>query len=250
MHRFYFSKPDIHNGEILFFGPEWHHCQHVLRAKVGDRISLFDGEGSEFLTEIREMKSQEAKLRLIQKNYVSKPAYSITLIQALPKNKVMDFIVQKATELGICEIFPVLSERSVIRGETEELQNKTNRWRDICIESAKQCGLNWLPKISPLISVRDVMFSLPKDALKLIGSLQSDARPLWDYIEDSSFIQKSMILMIGPEGDFTPAEIGFARSAGFHPLSLGPLVLRCDTAAIYAISTLSYEFRRLKECQR
>ncbi len=247
MHRFYFQKPEIRGGEIVFTGPEWHHCQNVLRTKVGDRVTLFDGEGTEFLTQVREVHSQSAKLLLVQKTSVSRPSYDITLVQALPKNKIMDVIVQKATELGVREIIPVLSERSVIRGEMEELHGKVGRWQEICIESAKQCGLNWLPKLMEVKSIRDVVSLFPKDHYKFIGSLQPDAQALWNYSLSRDSIRKPVIIMIGPEGDFSPAEAGSARSAGFLPLSLGPLVLRCDTAAIYAISTLSYELRRLSQ---
>lgn len=245
MHRFYYPKPELKAGIIEFDGPEWHHCQTVLRARVGERVTLFDGEGNEFLAEVTLIQEKSAKLRVLQKSATPRAPYAISLAQALPKHKAMDMIVQKATELGVREIYPVISERSVIQLESEEAANKLARWNEISIESAKQCGLNWLPVIHPLKSVRQITELRASYQKGFIGSLQPDALPFWKYV-DAKAAAERFLLMIGPEGDFTPAELSLARSSNFQPLSLGPLVLRCDTAAIYALSTMSYELRRLQ----
>ena len=245
MHRFFLTKAEVNADPLLLKGPEWHHCRTVLRAKKGMRITLFDGEGNEYLTEIIDLTSKNAKLRLLQKSTTPRLPYSITLAQALPKNKVMDYIIQKATELGTVEIIPLFSERSVVKLDTKEIINKMSGWRETSIEAAKQCGLNWLPKISAPKTVKEIAGDRKKHHLGFIASLQPDAKPLWNYLTETTASTSTALLMIGPEGDFTPAEIGLARSAGFQPISLGPLVLRCDTAAIYAISTLNYEMQRL-----
>ncbi|MBI4024889.1 MAG: 16S rRNA (uracil(1498)-N(3))-methyltransferase [Verrucomicrobia bacterium] len=244
MHRFFIPKSEIQGERLVLTGSEWHHCREVLRAKTGDRITVFDGAGREYLAEILEARSDEARLQLAQKSETPPPPCSITLAQALPKNKTMDFIVQKATELGIREIIPILSERSNIHLQSDVIAAKMLRWRQISIEAAKQCGLNWLPSISYPRKVREMADIRSHDRMRFIGSLQPDAKPLWDYLRGLKPLEGGILLMIGPEGDFTPAEINLVQDAGFKPLSLGPLALRCDTAAVYAISTLNYELRR------
>jgi 16S rRNA (uracil1498-N3)-methyltransferase len=246
-HRFYLSKADINKQGLILSGSEWRHCQVVLRAKKGDKVTVFDGEGTEYLTEIRDASSKQAQLQLIQKSTSSRPSYSISLVQALPKNKVMDYIIQKATELGVVEIIPVMSERSTVKVDTEDASSKLERWKEITIEAAKQCGLNWLPTIRPPMTVKAATDLRSNYKMGFIASLQPEAKSLWHYLTDSKTAEGNALVMIGPEGDFTPAEISLARSSGFQPITLGPLILRCDTAAIYVLSTLSYEMRRYQQ---
>lgn len=243
IHRFFVEKERLAEGVLV--GPEWHHCRTVLRAGVGAQVSLFDGEGTECRAEIREADEKGARFSVLHKSTSEPPPHRVTLVQALPRNRVMDFIVQKATELGVREIFPVLSDRSVVRLEPGEVESRATRWRELSIEAAKQCGLNWLPRIHPLQGVREVCEQRGNHDLAFFGSLQPDARPLWHYVTGAQPHGVHAMLVIGPEGDFTPAEMGVIRGAGFQPMSLGPLVLRCDTAAIYALSTLCYELGRL-----
>jgi 16S rRNA (uracil1498-N3)-methyltransferase len=245
MHRFYLPDPNIQNQRVTLAGSEWHHCQTVLRSEKGARVTIFDGKGTEYLCEIVSATASQAELKTVQKSQTPPPPYSISIAQALPKNKVMDFIIQKATELGVRQIIPVISERATVKLEPEDARNKLERWKEISIEAAKQCGLNWLPTIETPLTVKQVTESRSQYKLGFIGSLQPDAKPLWSYLTDFKSSKDSVLMMIGPEGDFTPAELGTARSANFQPLSLGPLVLRCDTAAVYALSTLSYEIRQL-----
>ncbi|MCC7519643.1 MAG: 16S rRNA (uracil(1498)-N(3))-methyltransferase [Verrucomicrobiae bacterium] len=243
MHRFYIEKSALAEGVLK--GGEWRHCRTVLRAGVGAKIAIFDGEGTEALVEIREADEKAARYAILQQSRTPPPPHRVTLVQALPRNRVMDFIIQKATELGVREIFPVLSERSVVRPSPEDADARVARWRELAIEAAKQCGLNWLPRIHYPCSARAAAGQRRDHDLALFGSLQPDARPLWRYLTGVRPAGLCAMLAIGPEGDFTPAEMGVFRSEGFLPLSLGPLVLRCDTAAVYALSTLCYELGRL-----
>jgi 16S rRNA (uracil1498-N3)-methyltransferase len=124
----------------------------------------------------------------------------------------------------------------------DEDSKKADRWREIALEACKQCGNNWLPEIQSPQKTHDFLSTLPKHDLKLIASLQPDAEPLKKILGESGSL-KSVLILIGPEGDFTPAELGLAKSAGCLPLSLGPLVLRAETAAIYALSILHHELQ-------
>jgi 16S rRNA (uracil1498-N3)-methyltransferase len=211
----------------------------VLRLKLGDTLNVFDGSGHEAQARITEIAKDSVRLTILQQSSTPALPCRITLAQAIPK-KNMDLIVQKATELGVSSIVPLVSDRSVVK--PDEDSKKTERWREIALEACKQCGNNWLPEIEAPQQAHDYLASLPKHDLKLIASLQPDAKPLKTILGEPAN-QKSVLILIGPEGDFTPAELSLAKSAGCLPLSLGPLVLRAETAAIYALSILHHELQ-------
>ena len=234
MHRFYipnFQQPVLPADEV-------HHCRHVLRLQLGDTVNIFDGCGHEAQCSIAEITNQAVKLNVLAQTSTPALRCRITLAQAVPK-KSMDLIVQKAAELGVAAIVPVLSERTIVR--LDEDTQKLNRWREIVLESCKQCGNNWLPVIEPPRKAMDFFANPGKFDLKLIASLQPGVQPLKKILPAN--IPASVLILIGPEGDFTPAEISSARNAGCLLLSLGPLVLRAETAAIYALSILHHELQ-------
>ncbi len=215
---------------------EAHHCLHVTRHKIGDTIGVFDGRGHEAQCQITGAAKDTVSLKILSRATSAPLRCRLLLAQAVPK-KNMDLIVQKATELGVAEIHPLLSERTVV-----EASGKPDRWRAIALESCKQCGHNWLPTIHPPAKAAAFLTALPPADLKFICSLQPDAKPLKSYLGTLAFRNSGTVLiLIGPEGDFTPAELALAKSAGCLPLSLGPLVLRAETAAIYTLSILHHE---------
>lgn len=217
---------------------EAHHCLHVTRHKIGDIIGVFDGRGHEAQAEITGATKDTVRLKLLTRAATAPLRCRFLLAQAVPK-KNMDLIVPKATELGVAEIFPVLSERTVV-----EATGKLDRWRAIALESCKQCGNNWLPVIHPPAKAAAFLAALPAADVKFICSLQPDARPLKTHLAALAPRHISTcLILIGPEGDFTPAELAAAKSAGCLPLSLGPLVLRADTAALYTLSILHHELQ-------
>ena len=159
----------------------------------------------------------------------------------------MELIVQKAVEIGAAEIAPIISDRTVVQLDSESVAQKQSKWQQIAVEAAKQCGQNWLPRVHPPRKL-DEFFSGAVDGafdLRLIGSLQPDAQNfkkiLADYSSEHGNRPCSALMLIGPEGDFTPAELGLARRHGCQPITLGPIILRVETAAIYCLSILSYE---------
>jgi 16S rRNA (uracil1498-N3)-methyltransferase len=240
MHRFFLSNLQ----QPILSAAEAHHALHVLRLKVGDMLNAFDGRGHEAQCAIAEISKDTVRLNVLTQSTTPALPCRITLAQAIPK-KSMDLIVQKATELGVASIVPLASERTLVK--LEEDSKKMDRWREIALDSCKQCGNNWLPEIQPPRKARDFLGALPKADLKLIASLQPDAKPLKSILSDAPTLQRSntltVLVLIGPEGDFTPAELSLAKSAGCLPLSLGPLVLRAETAAIYALSILNHELQ-------
>ncbi len=283
MHRFYLAPDDWPAATLT--GSEAHHARSVLRMQPGDRAVLFDGRGREATAEVVSLDSGAVQWRVLQEAVTPPLRARITLAQAIPKGKNMDLIVQKAVEIGAAEIFPLLSDRTVVQLDPESAAQKQAKWQTVALEAAKQCGQNWLPQVhlprTPKDFFRDVEAGVspanpsvspaipsgsptmpngsPNEAaplrparaplhfdLRLIGSLQPGAQHLKkilaDYAEGHAGARPERVLMlIGPEGDFTPAEIALARSHGCAPLTLGPIILRVETAAIYCLSILSYE---------
>ncbi|MEY2575584.1 MAG: rRNA (uracil1498-N3)-methyltransferase [Verrucomicrobiota bacterium] len=245
MHRFYLPPEHWTADSLVLTGTEAHHCRNVLRLAPGDKIVLFDGRGRELTAEITSSDSPEISLRKLHEAQTAPLRCQITLGQAIPKGKNMDFIVQKAVEIGAAEIAPILSDRTVVRLDEESAAAKQAKWQTVAIEAAKQCGQNWLPRVHvPQTMAQFFQQPLCFD-LQLIGSLQSDAvhlkKILAEYSAEHGDRPTSVLMLVGPEGDFTPAELSLARSHGCRPITLGPIVLRVETASIYCLSVLSYE---------
>ena len=158
----------------------------------------------------------------------------------------MELIVQKAVEIGAAEIAPIVSDRTIVQIDSNTAAQKQRKWQQIAIEAGKQCGQNWLPRVHPPKKLAD-FFSASEQPfdLRLIGSLQPDARNLKSilemYLGQHTDRPRSVLMLVGPEGDFTPAELALARRQGCEPITLGPIILRVETAAIYCLSILSYE---------
>ena len=245
MHRFYIPAGHWNLDALKLDEEEAHHALNVLRLKQGDRAVVFNGKGSEATVEIAAASKNSVDLKRIHDAKSAPLTCQITLAQAIPKGKNMDLIVQKATELGAAEIVPLLSERTVIQYEEGEGAKKRGKWQEVAIEAAKQCGQNWLPEIHAPQSPKEFFHGNPKFDLMLIASLQPDSLHFKKVLEEYMTGQKKkpakVLILVGPEGDFTPAEISLAKSGGCRPITLGPIVLRTETAAIYCLSILGYE---------
>lgn len=235
-------------AEIVLDAEESHHLVAVNRAAAGATVTVFDGRGAEWICELAaaDRRAARLKVRFAQK---AKPLpYAISLGQALPKGGGMDAIVRKATELGAARIIPLESERTQVHLGEGRSDRKIEKWQTAAIEAAKQCGNPWLPEIAPIHPAAAFMEAPGDYELKLIGSLQPGAQPLPAVLERFRQARgrapRTALWLIGPEGDFTPAELSLARSCGFEGITLGPLVLRCETAAIFALSVLGYELGR------
>lgn len=269
MHRFYIPPENWNPDALTLSGNEAHHCRDVLRMKRADKAVLFNGRGYEITAEITKIDDREVRFRKLHGSETPPLRCRITLAQAIPKGKNMDLIVQKAVEIGAAGIFSLISERTIVDLDAKEVAQKQAKWEQIAIEAAKQCGQNWLPRVHAPRKLKD-FFSTVEAAvpggrnpetlpprrrplqsddlhfdLRLIGSLQSDAQHLKkilaEYSSEHRHLPESVLMLIGPEGDFTPAELALAKSHGCRPITLGPIILRVETAAIYCLSILSYE---------
>jgi 16S rRNA (uracil1498-N3)-methyltransferase len=228
-------------------GAEAHHARDVLRMRVGEKLVIFNGRGREITAEIIAFGSDEVGLKKLHEAETPPLQCRIVLGQAIPKGKNMDLIVQKAVEIGASEIAPIISDRTVVQIDSKSAAQKQSKWQQIAIEAAKQCGQNWLPHVHAPRKLSELFSATPDESfdLQLIGSLQPGARHLKkvlaDYTNEHQRSPRRVLMLVGPEGDFTPAELALARRQGCQPITLGPIILRVETAAIYCLSILSYE---------
>ena len=258
MHRFYILPKNWNPDALVLSETEAHHARDVLRLKRGDKVVVFNGRGRELTAEIVDVEKGAVKLRKLHESETVPLRCRIAVAQAIPKGKNMDLIVQKAVEIGASEIFPIISERTIVDLDPKEAAQKQAKWQTVAIEAAKQCGQNWLPRVHTPQKLKAFFGGAPLHDLSLIGSLQPGAlhlkKILADYANEPEKLSESptsagrdrqrpesVLMLVGPEGDFTPAELALARSHGCRPITLGPIVLRVETAAIYCLSVLSYE---------
>ena len=244
MPRFYIPSLAWNPDRLALDSTETHHAFDVLRMKAGERATVFDGEGNEAEVELMKHSKSGTELRRISLGKSAPLPCRITLAQAVPKGKNMELIIEKATELGVGAIAPLMSERTVVRGSEDDHIRKQAKWQRTAIEACKQCGQNFLPRVAQPCTPRALFERNEKFDLMLIGSLQGDAIPLKRMLaETASKRPKSVLILIGPEGDFTPAEVSLAKSHGCRPVTLGPIILRTETAAIYCVSVLNHELQ-------
>ena len=245
--RVYCTPPTAEPAEITLSADESHHLVAVNRARPGDTVVAFDGRGTEWICELAADRKNAALLKVRFRQKAKPLPYAITLGQALPKGPSMDAIVRKATEIGAARIVPLESERTQVHLAAERSDRKTEKWQTAALEAAKQCGNPFLPEVAPVQPAAAFMESARGYDLKLIASLQPGAKSLKTVLAAFHAAQgrapRTVVWLIGPEGDFTPAELSLAKTCGFEPITLGPLVLRCETAATYALSVLSYELQ-------
>jgi 16S rRNA (uracil1498-N3)-methyltransferase len=247
MHRFYLSPEQCHETSLLLTSREAHHARHVVRVHRGERVTVVDGKGHEFLCEVQECDRDKVRLAVLEKRFQPARPSQVTLLQAIPKGKIMDAIVQKATELGVSRIVPLLTERVVGQIDKKEAVHKAEKWQMVVREAVKQCGSAWLPEVDLPLSPDQVFARKEHFELPLIASLQNDSRPAREYFRgfqtQCGRLPGSVCVWIGPEGDFTPDETEAIKSHGALPITLGRLVLRTETAAIYCLSILNHELQ-------
>lgn len=242
MSRFYVENPDRVGNEIEISGAEARHIQRVLRLKRGDEIVLFDGKGMEYWGTIESQKLNRITVTIGKTSTPRRESpIEVILGQGLLKGDKMDYVLQKATEMGVSAIFPFMSSRTVPQLGGERFERRWNRWRRIVVESAKQCGRTVPPKVEVIRDLRLILEWVARDLVKLI---------LWEKEEVSLKTRmgeidkksRKFLFLVGPEGGFCEREISAARGNGFIPVGLGPRILRSETAGAAMLSILQYEF--------
>ena len=236
MTRLYFPGAIADHGECHVVAGQAHHVIHVLRLQAGAALTLFDGRGGEYAALIKRIDKSGLTLTVAERRAVSRESpLNIVLAQGISSGERMDYTVQKCVELGITAIQPLITQRSVVRLTSERADKRVAHWQTVAAAACEQCGRNRVPPVLPV-----------QPLMKWLGSVQSDGAAkryfLSPYasakLRELAHPQSAVTLLVGPEGGWNPDETAAATGAGFLPLTLGPRVLRTETAAVAALAAI------------
>ena len=242
-----FLAPGRHwqDGRVTLDERESHHLAKVLRAREGDEVETFDGQGE--IHRCRLIRIDPRRVELQSTGAVTsaplRPAFVLAV--AVPKGKKMDEIVRQTGEMGASRVVPLLTDRTEGSTDPKRLEAKREKWRTGAIEACKQSGNAFLPEIEPFRALPDWLASLSGETFNILASLEPDALSLRQWLDKNKAEETpdEVALLVGPEGDFTPEEYASARAKGFLPCNFGANVLRVDTAVVCAFAVAKEEFR-------
>ncbi len=246
-----FVEGELQSGSVVELPRETGaHLARVLRARSGDAVVLFNGDGREFTGTIEKVHGSRVSAAIGAARSIDRESpLRLTLVQCVPRGDRMDFIVQKATELGVANIVPVLSQRSVVRLDDGQAASKQAHWRAVALSACEQCGRNRLPDVATPLPLLSYLGALPRatagEALRLVmepGTARGSGLDVGTVDAASAAPAARAQIAIGPEGGFTPEELDAFDLSAFRRVALGPRVLRTETAAIAAIAVLQARF--------
>ncbi|MBI3314402.1 MAG: 16S rRNA (uracil(1498)-N(3))-methyltransferase [Candidatus Omnitrophica bacterium] len=241
MHRFYCPQADFVSQVVAITDPhEIHHIKDVLRLRKGAEVGVFNGKGGEALATIEDVLENAVRMKVKsvrQKGREGKPR--IILACAVPKKAKFEFILEKATELGVDVLVPLKTKRTQVIFTEDKQRAKQERFQKVVLNAAKQCGRADIPRMSPMTPMAEALKGLDPQGLAVIPSLNGHNPPIREVL---NLHQKpvSVTFLIGPEGDFTPNEVALAKQHGCIPVSLGPTVLKVDTAALAVLALANF----------
>lgn len=240
--RFY-TPPAVWNTGTLP-DDESHHALKVLRIREGNEIELFDGCGRWATATALPPIGKKLQYEILATYTSPQVAPQIHLYQAISKGKNMDLIIQKAVELGVSAIHPVITQNTVaVSGAPHK---KAQKWQRLALEACKQCKQTWLPEVTTPTAFSEIIGEIIEvPEVQIVASLRPGAVPMRDLISEIP-PPKTISLWVGPEGDFTPTELDTLESMGCHPVTMGDLVLRVETATLYGISSIRYQFEQAR----
>ncbi len=241
MHRQQLTTDEIACDTLTLSGEAAHHLLHVLRAKVGTEVGAFDGAGHTRLYHVAAVGTGELVLEAKQPLFsCANPAVRTVLFACIPKGDRMDWLLEKATELGVSQIVPVMSARTVVRLEGKQAAAKQARWQRIVEAAARQCGATLMPEVLPPTRFSETRALMQSCSTLIVAALIPEATPLKPVLDrlDPAVQGQTWGWWCGPEGDFTPEEMAEILACGATPVTLGPLILRAETAAIYGLANL------------
>jgi 16S rRNA (uracil1498-N3)-methyltransferase len=240
MARFFIPKTKIHGDMGVIEGQELQHLRRVLRLGAGDRITVFDDAGQEHEAVIRSIGSESAEIEIIDSRDAQRESpLDLTLAVGLTKGYKMDFVVEKATELGVYRIIPFASVHAVAKLDAAKAERRAARWQKIALSAAKQCGRARMPEVMPLCEFRDLLAWSRPNTLRLFFWEKAPPKSLLQ-VRDKRGDTGSVLIAIGPEGGFSAEEARAAAAHGFELVSLGLRILRAETAAVTAVSLAQF----------
>ena len=239
MNRFFVKKDDIADNTAIIIGEDVKHISKVLRMAPGDKVMLCDGEGCQYLAKIEDISKEQVNLSILSKERcAAEPAHRITLYQGLPKGDKMELIVQKCVELGVTEIVPVAAERSIVRIKPGEFGGKRTRYQRVAYEAAKQCGRGIIPEIADITTFKAADMS--RHDLIIIAYEDEKGNTLKSLLR-ANMQASDIAVVIGPEGGLERAEVDILTQKGGIAVTLGPRILRTETAGMAALAMILYE---------
>ncbi|MDF1593224.1 MAG: 16S rRNA (uracil(1498)-N(3))-methyltransferase [Desulfobacterales bacterium] len=242
--RFFVETSNLTGSTALISGPDARHIKTVLRLKPGDEIALFDGTGVVYSARITLFLEKQVKVDLLGKcPFTAESPVDITVAQAYLKDNKMDMLVRQLTELGITAWRPFISRRSIPKPDNKRLEGRRQRWQKIAQESLKQCRRGRVPQIGPMENYEAVLERAQTSDLKIIF-WESEKQPLQSLVEtpQPGRIVRDIFLIMGPEGGFATQEVQQAEACGFQSISLGPRILKAETATVTACALIQYLF--------
>ena len=246
MYQFFVEPSQIQGNRIVITGSDVNHIKNVLRMKIGDEIAVSNGmDGKEYRCGIETFTENEVVcgLRFIKEDGVELPS-KIYLFQGLPKADKMELIIQKAVELGAFEVIPVAAKRCVVRLDEKKAAGKISRWQGIAEAAAKQSKRAVIPKVHPVLSMKEAVAYAQNMDVKLIPYELAEGMQHTKQMIEAVKPEQSIAVFIGPEGGFEESEIQMAREAGIEPVTLGRRILRTETAGFTVISWLMYQLEQ------
>jgi 16S rRNA (uracil1498-N3)-methyltransferase len=244
MTRFFIPSDQIRGNTVILKGEDRHHLLNVLRQGLGAEITVLNGKGQEYLAQVTEITSDTVIGQIVrQAERRTEPKIKICLVQSLPKGDKFEFIIQKNTELGVSVFQPVISERSTIRLDKDQARKKAERWQKIIREAAEQSGRQIIPEMRPVENWSTYLNKHRPSGLLLIIPWEGEQeRSLTQVLDAQKTMPESIAVLIGPEGGFAQNEVELAMKAGAIPVTLGPRILRTETAGLVVASVLLYHF--------
>ena len=242
MYQFHVAK-GLKGNRLEILGEEAHHIVNVLRLKEGAVISLFDGIGHKALGTILETTNERVLVELMNDMAANtEPTIEVTLYQALPKKDKLELIIQKSAELGVTSVVPIITKRTIVHIDSEKVGKKVERWNKIAGEACKQSGRAYIPKISEPVSFKTMLCDI-KSELNLLLYEAETKKGLKEVLTSTQMpIPKSIGVFIGPEGGWDKEEVEMAAAGGIIPVTLGPRILRTETAGLVVLALILYEF--------
>ncbi len=243
---YFIQSKSIQDDRITLTGVLAHHLRDVLRCRAGEIVHLVDEDRVRYQTELNQVTEKRIIAKILQRERPElRPIPAVTLAQAVLKGNRMDWAIQKASELGVNVIIPVVTERTVARPKAERAHHQRDRWQKIAKEASQQCGRMDFSDVKPVVSLDDLLKNTPGVSLKLVPWEQEQERSLKAALHNLKE-QKSISVLIGPEGGFSSREIEKAREAGWASVSLGPRILRAETAGMAVLAILEYELNETR----
>ena len=245
MYRFYVSADQLAEKEVFISGGDVNHIKNVLRLEVGDWIVACDGNGTDYVSRIQSICSDEvvASIEKVQPTGTELPV-RITLFQGMPKKDKLELIIQKAVELGACEIVPVMTKRTVVKlSEEKKINKRLERWQSIAYAAAKQCDRGIIPTVHKPVSYEEALAMADQLDYNVIPYELQTGMEEARKIVDQACKQRSLGIFIGPEGGFDPEEVDRAMTRNIHPMTLGKRILRTETAGMALLSILMFQMQ-------